>query len=462
MIPFFVVYLWDTTANEEIYFSRYDGSDTPVVILDDGWSPNITTYVRDGEKTWSDVIEEIECMTNVTTRDEALALIEKLNALIHRAARDIEEKQAYTVTFIVKSQFSTDPDGVRAFVVSPPDDGNVITLSTDIQTAPPGQIRFKLRFRRTGAWVATDGDVLTNFYLYANDNVLRGVWWEATPLSVPVQLPTPVSARLNFLLNTNETCTVENLFACVNTQQVFAAKNFVAPYWFDLTQVIYPSSMHALYDFGYLIKSNAEYNTPDPGPSSTISLQKGNYAVFASWRAVQAYVPHALKIRFSGGEETSYGLLLAKNTSPKLAFLGTVTLHTNSEKVFLLTKIGHSTGFELEKLVFVKLKPESSIIQANGLYTNFTIASNELLVIKNHITEPKKALGIATAATPNEIKTLLYTYDSLDSVVDSQSIYFAVIAHSPQAFSLRVNSTFANIPILNVTLVHRPIRTTIQ
>lgn len=464
MIPFFVFYFWHWPTNEYIYFSKSDGSDTPVVILDDGWSPNITTYMKDGERTWSDVTEEIECMTNVATRDEALALLEKINAFVHRAARDIEERQEYTSLFYAQSQFSTALENAFTLVLSPPDDNNVITLSTDIQTAPPGQIRFKLRFKRIGEWIDAITYTQQQFYLDAQTNNYRGVWVGSTSLTAPVQIPTPITLRLKPVSTNNGTCTFETLFLCVNTLQQYVVKNLIIPPYMNATAITYPSSMLAQDNTGYLIQSDAIYSYYIPGLFSNVFIPRGTYAIFVSWRSVQPNVAHALKLRFRTRDETNYTLLFAKDTHPKITFLDTITLRVDSSSVYLLHKIGHSTGFELEKLVFVRLKPTSSIIQVQGLLKTFFIEPPELLVINNDTVETKNYVVIAQANTPNVLRRTLFTYDSLNIVADTQNISTVAIGHSPEVFSLRTynGSTYAHVNSFDTTVRYRPIRTTLK
>lgn len=449
MIQFFIVFLQDVTNNESIVFSSFDGSATPIVILDDGWSPNVTKYIRDGEKTWSDVVEELECMTNVATRDEALALIEKLNALIHRAARDIEEKQSYTVRFVVRSQFSNAPNSAFTNVLSPPDDGTVITLSTDIQTAPPGQIKFKLRFKRTGAWITTFNDITHSFEMLSETYGYKGVWTELTSLPTSIQQPTPVSLSINHVSNGNEDSEVEKLFLCVNSRTIGSYKYFSIPPSLNMSVITYPSWRLAQGDFGYLILDNTDSDSKRPYTSPI--LAPGTYAVFASWRSVQSNISHRLQVQFDNNTETRNVLLFSSDTKPNLTYVGTVTMAVEAKTMYLQTTIGHSTGYELEKIILVGLKPTSVIIEL----TDFLFKKNLPLIIENTSTKPVKSVRTEGIFAD----TLLLTYDSIDMVTDNQSFIVSAIGHSPDVFSLRTKDYY-HVYKFNATVKYRPIRIT--
>lgn len=455
MIQFFDVFLRDITNNEFILFSVPSGSPTPIVILDDGWAPNVTKYIRDGEKTWSDVVEELECMTNVATRDEALALLEKLNALIHRAARDIEEKQKYTVSFFARSQFSNTSNAAFTYVLSPPDDGNVITLSTDIQTAPPGQIKFKLRFKRTGAWITSFNDTTHNSVLTSDSNPPSGYWKLQTTLPTNITLPTPISLEFSFTAGGTNSVIVEQLFMCINVIDIYLVKDFTWEAPFDMDITFYPSWRLADGNYGYIIRDNTDLYITDKRPYKIINLNPGTYAVFVSYRSVQPNVSHRIQIQFDNNTETRNTLLLAKDTSPHYQYVGTVKMTTKANLLYLRTTIGHSTGFEIEKILFVRLKETSTIIQLS----DWSFIRNANVTIKNDLIMPKKCVIQQWSSTP-VLEELLLTYDSIDIVADNQSFTVVAVGNSFNVFSLRTEIDYYKVYTLPVTIKYRPIRTT--
>lgn len=458
MNQFFNVYLYDVTNNETIWFSKPDGSVTDVVILDDGWAPNVTKYVRDGEKTWSDVVEELECMTNVATRDEALALIEKLNALVHRAARDIEEKQAYTVRFVVKSQFSTAQNEAFTHVVSPPDDGNVITLSTDIQIAPPGQVRFRFTFKRTGAWITIFNDIIKNSLLYfLNYFPPSGVWEMTDVLPTSIKNVTPFSLSFSFYTSGSKNVIVKDLFICTNVFDYTIVDNFNWEAPFNMDIVIYPHWMFASGNMGFIIKDNTDYYTTDKRPYAFINLQSGTYAVFVSWRSVQPDVAHRLQIQFDNNTETSNILLLSKDTTPNYTYIGTLTMRTKANILYLRTSIGHSTGFEIEKIIFVKLKSTSSIVSLH----NFIFIRNAEVIIQNSVLQPFKTVIQKRLVGSYELQEVLNTYESLDIVFDDTLLKCVAIGNSPDVFSLQVEpNEYYPVHALPLKIIYRTISTT--
>lgn len=455
MIQFFIVAIHDLFNNEDIVFSSSAGGYTPIVILDDGWSPNITKYIRDGEKTWSDVVEELECMTNVSTRDDALALIEKLNALVHRAARDIEEKQEYTVTFRVRSQFSTAQISAFTYIISPPDDGNVITLSTDIQTAPPGQVKFKFRFKRTGAWITTSNDITHNGSLLSDTTPPSGYWKLQTTLPTNITIPTPISLTFSFTAESTTSVKVEQFFMCVNVLDMYLVKDFNWDAPFDMDIVFYPSWRLAYGNYGYIIRDNTDSYTTDKRPYKIINLNPGTYAVFVSYRSVQPNVSHRLQIQFDNNTETRNTLLLAKDTSPHYQYVGTVKMTTSASFLYLRTTIGHSTGFEIEKILFIKLKDTSTIIKFSDWY----FVRNGKVTIKNRLDTPLKNVIQQWGSNPI-LREVLLTYDSVDIVVDNQSFTAVVIGNSYNVFSLRTELDYYKVITLPTTITYRPIRTT--
>lgn len=456
MKQFFDVFLKDSTNFEYILFSNPSGSTTPVVILDDGWAPNITKYVRDGEKTWDDVVEELECMTNVATRDTALALIEKLNALIHRAARDIKEKQAYTVTFNVCSQFSTAPNSAFTYVLSPPDDGNVIILSTDIQAAPPGQVKFKLRFKRTGAWITSFNDTTHSSSFINNDSIQPGFWKLQTTLPTTITTPTPISLAFSFVANGSYDVSVEQLFICFNVLNMYLVKDFGHDEPFNMFAITYPSWWLAYGNYGYSILDNTDSYTIDIRPSTFINLQPGTYAVFVSWRSGQANVAHRLQIQFDNNAETRNTLLLAADTNPHYQFFGTVTMTTPSNIMYLRTTIGHSTGFEIEKILLIQLKTTSTIINLS----DWKFFRNATVTVNNNILRPVKNTVQRWTFNNVQFQRVLLTYDNLDIVTDNQSFTTIIVGNSPNVFSLRTEIDYQRVTALPATITYRPIRTT--
>lgn len=454
MNQFFTVYLYDVTNNETIWFSKPNGSATDIVILDEGWAPNITKYVRDGEKTWGDVVEELECMTNVETRDEALALIEKLNVLVHRAARDIEEKQEYTVRFVVQSQFSTAQNEAFTHVVSPLDDGNVISLSTNIQTAPPGQIRFKFTFKRTGAWIVSE--TITHSGVLTSDiTPSSGYWKLQTTLPTVITQPTPVS--LTFLLNDNSSYDVwlHKLFFCVNVTELYVIDYFDWEAPFDMDIVILPYWMFATANMGYVIKDSTDNYTTDKRPFTFVNFQKGTYAVFLFWKPNQPHVAHRFQVQFDNNTETSNIILLSDDTRTQCAYVGTITMTQPASILYLRTRVGHSTGFIIEKLVFVKLKTTSNIVSLGHNY--FT--GNTYLTIENTLLSPIKTFVRSWGSNYYQ-KEVIKTYESLDIVADNQSFNIVLVGNSRDVFSLRkIGGNYDNINSIPVTISYRDIRT---